>query len=420
MSSNAPSLEKAFEAACSAREIPGVALLAYGKGESLNYSNAFGARSLQAPLDKEPLTLDSTMYIASCTKLMTSIAAMQCVERGLIALDEDVRPILNELQDIDIIKHGSGDDEIIAWKNTTPITLQQLLTHTTGFSYEFNDPLLQKWRQKQQAEADRLPSTTIRARFLHPLVFEPGSGWAYGPSVDWAGVLVERLTGLRLEEYMNRNIWEPLGITSMTYFLSTRPDMQSRAAHMCWRKPKDISSESPSPVVHAEMQPILKPDMDECFGGSGIFTYPSEYLKLLRGFLLASDATTSDDAPVPPAQLLRRSTIDAMFSPQLNKAGREALQACSEIPAFNLAMGGMPVAAQKDYGLGGLLVMDDLPSWRRKGTMTWGGAPNLNWWIDREAGLCGMYAGQMLPIGDEQSVKMNQLFEKEMYARQHG
>lgn len=184
---------------------------------------------------------------------------------------------------------------------------------------------------------------------------------------------------------MSQHIWKPLSITSMTFFLSTRPDMQSRVAHMAWRRPNDNPSEPPSTVVHAEMQPVLNPDMEDCLGGGGIFASPADYLKVLRALLLASDASASDADPVPPAQLLRRSTVDAMLTPQLNEAGRKALQAISEIPKLNLMMGGMPTTTPKDWGLAGLLVMDDLPLWRRRGTMTWGGTPNLTW-VSSESG----------------------------------
>ncbi|KAI1822942.1 beta-lactamase/transpeptidase-like protein [Xylaria intraflava] len=414
-SARSRSLEDAFEAAWSAREIPGVALLAADKKGSLSYSKAFGFRSLQEPQSSERLDVDSVMYIASCTKLMTSIAAMQCVERGLVTLDEDVRPILHELQDIDIIKATGDGDGFSTYKNTSPITLRQLLTHTSGFVYEFNQPLIRSWLQQQPA--GQHPPTSLRGRYLHPLIYEPGTGWSYGPSIDWAGVLIERLSGSNLQDYMTQHIWQPLGISSMTFFLSTRPDMQSYVAYMCERYPSADPSAPPSPVVHSEHQPVLSPDVEDCLGGGGIFAAPSDYIKVLRALLLASDASASDAVPPPPGQLLRRSTVDAMFTPQLNESGRKALQALSEIPRFNLMMGDMPVNARKDWGLGGLLILDDLQAWRRKGTMTWGGTPNLIWWIDREAELCGLYAGQLMPRGDAKSVEMTQLFEKEIYAR---
>lgn len=190
---------------------------------------------------------------------------------------------------------------------------------------------------------------------------------------------------MSLQDYMARNIWEPLAIKSMTFFLSTKPDMLSRAASMCWREPGSLAAGIIPPVVHAERQPTLEPDLEDCLGGGGICATPSEYLKVLRALLSDTSAGSASDAtPAPSSQLLRRLTAEAMFEPQLNEAGRKALRAVSEIPELNLMLGGMPVATKKDWGLSGMLVMDDLPGWRQKRTMTWGGTPNLTWvstWI---------------------------------------
>ncbi|KAB5545852.1 beta-lactamase/transpeptidase-like protein [Coniochaeta sp. 2T2.1] len=408
-------LEATFEAACASRVIPGAVLIAGDRLGKLNYRKAFGVCSVLGDLQNEPLSVDSVMYVASCTKLLTTLAALQCVERGLVTLDEDVRPIVTELQGLDILQ-GDGEGDIASKrKNTTPITLRQLLTHQSGFSYKNNEPLLQQWR-KGLPEAERGSSTSLRGRFLHPLLFEPGSNWSYGPSVDWAGVVVERLTASNLEEYMKQNIWKPLGISDMTFFLSSRPDMQARVAHMTRRVVSDTGSED-EVLIHSPVQPVLDPDMEDCLGGGGIFTSPRELFNVVRAVLLASDPSASDTAPIPPTQLLRRSTVDSMFQPELGESGRAALQKVAQIPRLNRIMGDMPVSAIRDWGLGGLLLMDDLPSWRGKGTLTWGGNPNLTWWIDPKAGLCGLYAAQLMPLGDQKSVALTKLFEREMYAR---
>ncbi|KAI1364305.1 beta-lactamase/transpeptidase-like protein [Xylaria arbuscula] len=327
------SLEDVFEAACSAREIPGVVLLATNRTGSWDYNKAFGHRTALGT--DELLEEDCTMWVASCTKLLTSIACMQCVERGLIGLDDDVRVLLRELQHIDIVKRDSAGQGFSSTKNIRPITLRHLLTHTSGFAYEFNEPLLQEWRRQQSAQEKRGSLATLRGRYLHPLLYEPGTSWSYGPSTDWAGLLVERLSGMSLQAYMAHNIWEPLSIKSMTFFLSTRPDMQSRAASMCQRKP-----DSPMVVIHAERQPTLEPDVEDCLGGGGIYAAPAEYVKVLRALLRDAGISNSTDyeaydsatTPLPHQQrLLRRSTAESMFEPQLNEPGRKALQARGSI-----------------------------------------------------------------------------------------
>lgn len=117
-------MEETFEEACKSRDIPGAVLLAADKTGKLNYRKSFGVRSLQDGSSFEPLSLDATMWIASCTKLLTSIAAMQCVERGLITLDEDVRSVLPELNDLDILLDVKDDGTILSRKNTVAITLR--------------------------------------------------------------------------------------------------------------------------------------------------------------------------------------------------------------------------------------------------------------------------------------------------------
>lgn len=87
------------------------------------YQNVFGSRTL-GDEDVQPLALDSVMWIASCTKLLTSIAAMQCVERGLVALDEDLRPKIKELNDLDILEADTEGKLASQRKNESPITLR--------------------------------------------------------------------------------------------------------------------------------------------------------------------------------------------------------------------------------------------------------------------------------------------------------
>lgn len=184
------------------------------------------------------------------------------------------------------------------------------------------------------------------------------------------GVLVERLTGSSLQEYMACNIWEPLGITDMTFFLSERADMRSRIAEMSWRDPSEDPEVPDQPVKYASFQPAHSTDMEDCQGGGGIYASSSDLFKVVHALLLDCGGT---------ARLLRKSTIDIMFQPQLDAASRRVLQDVCQNPLFNRMMGGMPVEARKDWGLGGLLLLDDLQGWRSSSTMTWGGTPNLTW-----------------------------------------
>jgi hypothetical protein len=79
-------------------------------------------------------------------------------------------------------------------------------------------------------------------------------------------------------------------------------------------------------------------------------------------------------------------------------------------------MGGAPKDGEKDWGLGGLLMVSDTPNNKQAGTMIWGGMPNLIWWVDPKVGICGLYAGQVLPPGDAKCAALMRKFEEGIYA----
>ena len=109
--------------------------------------------------------------------------------------------------------------------NNFEIYNRMLLTHSSGMSYDIFNPRLQKWRASQ---GQRLSSgKTVAEKYSCPLLYEPGTGWDYSPSIDWAGKMVERVNGnISLQDYMRTHIWEPLGIKDMTFHLRDREDLR--------------------------------------------------------------------------------------------------------------------------------------------------------------------------------------------------
>jgi len=103
-----------------------------------------------------------------------------------------------------------------------------------------------------------------------------------------------------------------------------------------------------------------------------------------------------------------------MFKPQLSDAARESYMDRRKIAEVNDVMGGHPLGTKLDYGLGGELIMEDLAT-KRKGTMCWGGYPNLLWFCDRAAGISGIYGSQINPPGDPKTLQLVAKWEKEIY-----
>ncbi|KIW17991.1 hypothetical protein PV08_02277 [Exophiala spinifera] len=384
-------MEELFETACSNSDIRGAVLVAASADDTFQYQQAFGRASSESDL-----TLESTFWIASCSKLVTSIAALQCVEKGLVKLDDDVTSILPEIKDIDILR---GFDESlgrpILGKCQNTVTLRGLLTHSTGLGYAFSNPLLIRWRAYQN-KSTALPASEFEKNYFMPLLHEPGESWVYGTGIEWAGILIERIVGTNLQSYLQQHVWDPVGVKDMTFHLEQRPDIQARLSCMSVRLSSskiDWTTERvvPDPIHHE-------------LGGVGIYSTALDYLKIMKS-ILANDG-----------RLLQGQTVDEMFRPQLTSNSAKAL--CDLVAAKETSTGfGVPQCVSVDHGLAGMLILEDIQTGRKSGSMSWGGYPNLKWWIDRKTGLCGLYASQLIPPGDAMSVKMYEIFQAEMYKR---
>lgn len=157
----------------------------------------------------------SLFWIYSITKTIAAISALQCVEQGLIGLDDEVYSVLPELRDFKILtQNPDGTQTFAAHKES--ITLRRLLTHTSGIGMDLFDPRLQAWRISRNEHPQAFSGESQKA-YTIPLLFEPGQGWAYGGGVEWAGIMVERLSGLKLGEHMQKYIFDPLGMNSTTF-----------------------------------------------------------------------------------------------------------------------------------------------------------------------------------------------------------
>jgi CubicO group peptidase (beta-lactamase class C family) len=342
---------------------------------------------------------------------MTTVCVMQCVERGILKLDEDVSETwLPEFDDIGILKSMEGDkdgnEQPIYKKRTQKITLRNLLTHSSGIAYEFTHPKLNAWRSwssSTKAGRELGRSSEIASAMRVPLLFEPDTAWVYGYGIDWAGLAVMRATSQSLEEYMSTNIWRPLGMTSTTFSLERhRPDLYNRLAGMTVRDDQGNLEDSDGGPMAKNIERV------HYGGGGGLYSTCNDYIKFLTSVL---NTATSGTVPIP--QLLTFESTKEMFSPNLSESSTEAMRSVVANPlAFGLA-GNLSKSVDTSFGLGGILNLGDIPATgRKRGGMQWGGLPNLFWWISPQDGVCGCYFSQILPPGDVLSFNLYSDFEK--------
>ncbi|KAI1817912.1 beta-lactamase/transpeptidase-like protein [Poronia punctata] len=392
--------EEAIEAASAAEEIPGAVLLASDRHGKFKYGKAFGKRSVRDGADRSPLRLDSVMWIASCTKVVTALAALQCCERGLLALDEPIYQVLPEFKGLPVIKGFKEDGSPVLEPHKKPITLRHLLNHSSGVAYDETHPKLMAWHKWHRTRPNR--SNVVEGRFSYPLVFEPGDSWCYGAGVDWAGVAVERANGgTTLQRYFEENIFSPVGVRDIVFssYLHTRPDLQARLVDMSKRDPKN-----PRKVIRSNARPQHN-ERGGCFGGLGLFGPPEEFMKVIQGIL----ATDKDH------KLLSVASAEEFFRPCLSDKAKKALNKMLTVEEARIGMGNLHASVTKNWALGGIVNEEDVPGGRKAGTMTWTGLPNLVWFIDRKSDLCGLYAAQLYPPADAKSGELCGLFEQGLY-----
>ncbi|KAL6241089.1 hypothetical protein RBB50_011992 [Rhinocladiella similis] len=378
-----------------AQRITGLAVAAVSTtGDSYMFKSGFTSIGENGEA-LEAIDENTVLWMASVTKLMTSVAAMQCVERGLISLDENLEPLLPEWKHAVLLSGFEKDGSPILEPLKKRPTLRQLLSHSAGMGYDIKNPLLMRYHKgKPKAFCGRFSEAFAKT----PFVYEPGEAWQYSGSLDWVGTLVERVNGgISLGQFMNDNIWQPLKMESTTFHLETRPELEARCAKLTIRDPaaKTLTSRA--------NDMIARPSKD-ANGGAGAFSTVADIIKLLSALLNSGQG------------ILAPSTVAEMFTSQLTNSNH--IRDNLADPNFSMGMTtNLPENTPVSFGIGGMIVQEAINSGRQANSMQWGGLPNISWWIDPKGGVCGIYASQMIPPTDEPSIRIKWLFEKAAYQK---
>jgi methyl acetate hydrolase len=373
--------------AVDAREVAGVvAMAATDKG--VLYEGAFGARALDQP---GAMTLDSFFRIASMTKAITSVAAMQLVEQGKLKLDEPVPGIDPTLASPQVLDGFDAAGAPTLRPAKRPITLRHLLTHTAGFGYEQWDPSINRY-VKQSGLPPRATGKIATIRM--PLVFDPGDRWLYGINTDWVGRLVEAVSGQSLDVYFREKIFTPLGMKDSGY----QPTAEQRA-----RQARLHARQADGSLV---VQPVESvPASPEFWSGGGpLYSTGRDYLTFLQ-MLLQGGAVNG-------VRLLKAETVAEMYRNSTGSIPCGVLK--SEMPALSNDVDLFPGAPLR-WTLGYMLNVDAGPNGRSAGTVSWGGLFNTYYWIDRARKVTGLILTQVLPFADARVLKLYGRFESSVY-----
>jgi methyl acetate hydrolase len=365
-------IDALLKAAVDQKRVPmAVAMVADGKG--IVYEGAHGANK------------DAIFAIASMTKPITTVAAMQLVEAGKIKLDEPAATYVPEIGAVRVLDNGTLRPP------KTPITVRHLLTHTAGFGYEFMRKELIELVAKKQ-----LPSMMAGGdAFLQaPLLFDPGTRWEYGINTDWVGRLVEKMSGRSLEVYFRERIFNPLGMAD-SYF-DVPADKRARIVPRSQRRADGGLDAQPAPPA--------KPGTFYS-GGGGLYSTAPDYLRFVRAMMAGGQ--------LDGRRILSQQSVAEM---RKNQIGELTLRPFTSVVP-QLAVDGAALHGGLDkFGLGFGLNSQTTGTRRGANTMSWGGIYNTFFWIDSEKQVGAVLMSQMLPGLDPGPRKLIEDFDRAVYA----
>lgn len=366
--------------------VPGVVAMVTDRDGTL-YEGAFGRRALD---DAAPMTVDTVGLIASMTKALTATAALQLLEQGRVDLDGPAAQWLPALGEIEVLEGFDADGRPRTRPPKRPVTLRHLLTHTSGFGYEFLSADIQRY----QAAKD-IPSflSCAMPALRLPLLFDPGERWEYGIGLDWTGQLVEAVSGQKLGDYLAEQVFAPLSMQDTAFAM--RPDMRARKAKIHQR----LEDGSLMPL---DLEIPQQPDFE--MGGGGLYGTVGDYLKFLRMILKRGAGEKG--------RVLREDTVELLSRNHLGPLTVPPVRSADPMLTNDFVL---PPEIPHVWGLAAMINTLPLPTGRAAGSLMWAGLANSYYWVDPQTGIGGALLTQILPFADVQALPLFLQFEYMTY-----
>lgn len=356
--------------------VPGVAVVVTDRDGDV-YQGAAGERVLGGG---EAMTPDTVCAVFSTTKAITGTTCLQLVEEGRLDLDAPARQYVPEIGELQVLDGFADDGSPRLRPPKRDITTRMLLLHTAGFGYDFFN---EHYNRLATEHGQPSVTTCSRASLATPLLFDPGEQWEYGSNIDWAGLVVEGITGRRLGEVMAERVFEPLGMADTSFTLT--PELRTRLAKIHTRG--DDGSLTP-----IDFEWPAEPELH--MGGHGLYSTAVDYAKFLRMWL--------NDGAGPGGRVLQESTVAMAERNGLGELKVKGLPGV--IPSLSNDAEFFP-GLSKSWALTFMVNDEDAPTGRPAGSLAWAGLGNLYYWIDRRTGIAGFWATQILPFADATSVQ---------------
>jgi len=369
------------------KALVGVSALVYEDGHEA-YFGAFGKADREAG---KPMTRDTLVQIYSMTKPIIGVALMTLYEAGKFQLDDRLDKYAPEFANLRVYAGMNTRGEVVYEPVSRPVTIRDITRHTVGFYsgsdhtpvaeiYRAGDPT--NWRNTLTEEARKLGSL--------PLLFHPGTRWLYGPSVDVQALLVERLSGMPSDQYLEQKIFKPLGMKSTRYVL--RPQDRARVAAMYdWHEDGSLTREPDEKALEFNGRDWpLKP------GSFGLISSLDDYMRFAR---MLQNEGELDGQRILKAETVRLMTTDAL-------------------PADVTDTGFLPTKGQVGFGID-FAVRIRPPANAQEasgavGEFFWDGAADTLFWVDPKNKITAVLFTQYKPFG---KVPLHKAFRDAVYSQ---
>ena len=369
------------------KALVGVSALVYEDGHEA-YFGAFGKADREAG---KPMTRDTLVQNYSMTKPIIGVALMTLYEAGKFQLDDRLDKYAPEFANLRVYAGMNTRGEVVYEPVSRPVTIRDITRHTVGFYsgsdhtpvaeiYRAGDPT--NWRNTLTEEARKLGSL--------PLLFHPGTRWLYGPSVDVQALLVERLSGMPSDKYLEQKIFKPLGMKSTRYVL--RPQDRARIAAMYdWHEDGSLTREPDEKALEFNGRDWpLKP------GSFGLISSLDDYMRFAR---MLQNEGELDGQRILKAETVRLMTTDAL-------------------PADVTDTGFLPTKGQVGFGID-FAVRIRPPANAQEasgavGEFFWDGAADTLFWVDPKNKITAVLFTQYKPFG---KVPLHKAFRDAVYSQ---
>lgn len=376
-------IDDAINAEIAAEKIAGAVALISRNGR-VAYFKSFGFADVDS---KIPMRSDSIFRIASMTKAVTSVAAMILYEQGHFQLNDPVAKFIPEFADMTVVTAVNDEGNVSSTvAATTPIKIIHLLTHTSGLGY----PFIPSNVQKSYVDAGIIDGVTGKDIALssqmellakQPLLFEPGSEFAYGLSSDLLGYLIEVISGKSLEQFFADEIFAPLEMQDSYFYLPKDKAGRLVTLYAAVDGGLIVSKGNESNIILDNPRYPVAGAQSYFSGGAGLSSTAHDYSRFLQMLL--------NDGQLDGARILSRKSVELMRTARVDWDN-------DGVPDFGLGFG-----VVSDLGKAGEL--------GSVGSYSWGGAFNTTFWVDPSENLVGVFMSQARPVESDISARFGTL-----------